>query len=78
MPITSSPVLAHLLMAGLVRRAFAAADMRDKAPETTPTRGGACVGILRGLAATPRPARGAVTVALRRHEGVGGTADLRT
>jgi hypothetical protein len=78
MPITSSPVLAHLLMAGLVRRAFAAADMRDEAPETPPTRVSAGAGVVRGVAATARPARGAVTAALRRHEGVGGTADLRT
>ena len=72
MPITSSPVLAHLLMAGLVRRALAAADRRDEAPETAPARGGACAGIVRAVAATPRPARGVVTDALRRHEGGGG------
>ncbi len=76
MPITSSPVLAHLLMAGLVRRAFAAADMRDETPETAPARGGACAAVLRGAVTASRPARGDVTAVLRHHEGTGSTVDL--
>jgi hypothetical protein len=78
MPFTSPSVLAHLLMAGLARRALAAADLRDEARETALALAGFGPRGLRGVAAAPRPARGAVPVALCRREGAECAANLRT